>query len=390
MGIRLSRFRRFVSVLLIGLLSIGSVSLPVFAAGAPVFQNVVLTATEPSFLPLGFNAEHYPGVSKWSAVSGVPFYSPGATVIPSTVKKVSLKATMVQLDASTTYTHMWFSEPVVKDANGAVLPPKITPAKINTYLASTASAFIWSPDTARGIVLTPYYTEKWVTAVVMARDTNPQSALNMNKNIDDYTILQFRVAKYVPPIVVGNGKLTITTSADTPSSQTVPSGATGVDMFHFTVQVDPAEDVILNSIIVADIFSPLVPGPGTPIALANAMLYMNDASGLPVPVAGPTQPNTFVGKDLQFAGLMITLKKGQTYTFRVTVDSAPVYKGILTQHRLALIETGATYNYPPYGSGVVQATGVSSGQPLTSLNGSVIGATKDINTTVKGSDFIFQ
>lgn len=316
---------------------------------------------------------HYKGVSKWQASSKTSWYGPEKElIVGKNMEKVTLMPQVYKNSADVSYSHLWFAEPVVKNALGLpAASAKINYDKISNYLKTNdLQQLNWSNSTNRSVVLTPYYIDKWMTVVTLIRDSKAESAIGLNKNIDDYSIIQFRVADSADS--VANGALFVSTSADTPSSQTVPFGATDKDLFHFQLKASYDEDISVKKlqIVVAGTTSP----PIQMIKLYDGNQFIAQMS---VVDSAVTIPGVFPAAT--FNNMNLLVKKGDgPKTIRVLGDFKNDL-GLMNKETYQLIFTEES----------ILASGNTSGAIITSKSGSVIGPTNNMNTTVQSNPFVY-
>lgn len=194
----------------------------------------------------------YSGKSTWQASSQTSWISP---IPPFTISTSAKKATFsTQVGSSTEpvfYSIIWFTEKVLKEADGTTIKnPKINYDKISFYINNKSlQNLIWSSNPNQQIILTPYYTDKWVTAVVMVRDTNSASAIGLTKNIDDYSIIQFRVTSTPTPATFG--KLSAIQKGS-PDSSIVVAGDTNIPFAKYKFTAENEAFTVLKLDVVID------------------------------------------------------------------------------------------------------------------------------------------
>lgn len=365
------RINRFVSAIIT--VSMVLATTPAFAATAT--PSLTGLAVVQSALPSISQPVSYWSGSKSSLAANIPL-----TNLLKSSTSVKMSPTISNSTAGLLYGQVWFTEPVVKDATGAEKKPNITPTAIKNYLSKSNGSYSWSTSaSAWNIVLTPYYQNKWITAVYVINDS--KNTLIPGKGITDYAIVQYRMNN-----VINHGSLAISISPLSPSAKTVYSNNKDIEVIDFNVTASPVEDVKLDTLTITELITNNNPSYKLS-TFDTARLYsgatlLGQATGTNFKYnPGATSKEYF-----NFSNLNYVIGAGQTKTIRMIVnvpDYGPTSNPIFStdNHQFAILED-STLATPS-----VQATGAGSAAAITVGNGSVTGVTTNVTTTTKSNIF---
>ncbi|MBF8280832.1 MAG: hypothetical protein HW383_605 [Candidatus Magasanikbacteria bacterium] len=178
--------------------------------------------------------------------------------------------------------------------------------------------------------------------------------------------------------VATSGTLTLANAGDTPTAAQIVMGKTGVDLMHFKLTADQAENLQVTELDISDSMGTSLVSPTG--ALINWKLYDGDSQvGSTVSSLDATTANGTTAY-AKFPNLTYQVNAGTSKTLKVVADvnASPVTFSNTT-HTVAIIT-----DYLTDGSDPVQAKGLSSGTALTVGNG-VSGTATAVASSVTGS-----